>query len=119
MLTSLFLIVVYSVRVFKDREGKFLNITKVLAVGLHIGSMMIQLFLSGRCGGPAYKNCFEECPEGFNHNALYHIVDAVDFIIWAMAEDIAPSVEQRDGGNCCCIGSDTVNKDDEAEKEDV
>ncbi len=122
-LTSLFLIIVYSVRVFKDGEGKFLNITKALAVGLHLGSMLIQLFLRGRCGGPAYKNCFEECPlpEGFNHNALYHFVDAVAFIIWAMAEDITPSVVQGDGGNCCCVGSDTVNKDDEDEtrKEDV
>uniref|UniRef100_A0A7S3Q8B1 Uncharacterized protein n=1 Tax=Chaetoceros debilis TaxID=122233 RepID=A0A7S3Q8B1_9STRA len=89
------------------------NVGKLVGMLVSVLSLTPQIILSGACGDDGYKACFEDCPLDpikFNHNALFHVILLIGYVILAWAEDKSPSVIAGVNG----AKSDDEKSDDEA-----
>ena len=67
----------------------------------------VQLSLASVCGFDGYPDCFQDCPlpaPEFNHNALFHVLAVVFFILYLIGEWLRPAqdcltVLRRTNGN--------------------
>ena len=76
-------------------------VIKALGTLIMLAGFVIQIGLRTKCGDPAYKDCFKNCPLKnpmvFNHNGLFHVVYLVGIAILFVAEDRNPSVVSDNG----------------------
>lgn len=87
---SLFVTVVFSLLCkFPQAFGALL-----LALGY-----LVQGGLAPTCGGAAYKDCFKDCilpAPHFNHNALFHTIEAVGMLILLILMYTSPDVDAEE-----------------------
>jgi hypothetical protein len=54
----------------------------------NMSGLLVQIFLSGKCGDAGYYDCWQACPlpnpMTFNHNSLFHVLVAVGLLLQAL-----------------------------------
>lgn len=93
---SLFFVYIKEIK-NNETESKFWNICKIGAGIIYFVGTAVQFFLGMTCGVGGYEECFVECSAfadpgfGFNHNAVFHILVALSFLIQGIAEYNLPT----------------------------
>jgi len=95
--TTLLMIIVFILQARAEggifsSEG-YIYAFKSLSMIFYLLGLVVQVLLSPLCG--SQEDCFRQCPlpaPTFNHNALFHILAAIGFLIYGVTEYHSPDV---------------------------
>eukprot|EP00932_Pfiesteria_piscicida_P009354 SRR837773.20071.p1 GENE.SRR837773.20071~~SRR837773.20071.p1 ORF type:complete len:257 (+),score=72.08 SRR837773.20071:69-773(+) len=79
--------------------GSGCEIPRVIAALSMIAGYLVQVILTPKCGTPAYRHCFKDCPlpaPTFNHNALFHVLFFIGVTILAVVMNRRPGVAKAE-----------------------
>jgi hypothetical protein len=94
VLTLLIALVVHVRLAWRKRESSVL--LKVFGFFTMIVGGGVQMSLASVCGFDGYPDCFRDCPlpaPEFNHNALFHVLALVYFLLFGLGEWMQPAQE--------------------------